>query len=305
MSLYTKPPLSLEDQVAMLLRRGMQGDPERMKRKLAVVNYYRLSGYWFPFKSGQGEAFVPDTSFDVVWNRYCFDRKLRLHVLDAIERIEVAIRSRLAYFHAHQHGTFAYLDDPTSLPDFRDARDRERFTNAVRDESWRSKERFIRHYNNKYTGQNGKLPVWMLAEVISFGTLCRFYQASKPSLRKEVAKVFGIDKRLLKSWMVSLNSTRNICAHHGRLWNRVLPVKPLMPNNPRRHPDWKAPIEIKNTKVFGTLTILGYMLKWIAPHSLWKNRTVDLLQENPDVPVRDMGFPDGWEASPLWKLVRV
>lgn len=280
----------------------MQGDPERMRRKLAVVNYYRLSGYWFPFKSTKvDESFVDDTRFDKVWERYCFDRKLRLQVLDAVERVEVAVRARLAYSHAHDHGTFAYANEATSLPDFKDEENRQRFAKTVRSESKRSKERFTKHFREHYAEDKGVLPVWMVAEVISFGTLCHFYGACKRSLRQQVASTFGINEKMLGSWMLSLNSTRNICAHHGRLWNRVLPLKPSLPRK-RKHPAWHTPVEITNTKVFGTLTMLGYLLEQIAPHSLWKSRIVALLAEYPTMPTDEMGLQKNWQSSPLWVL---
>jgi len=72
------------------------GDPNRMQQCLKVVSYYRLSGYWYPFRRSDN-TFKPDTSFAEVWTRYAFDRQLRLLVMDAIERIEVAVRSKLAH----------------------------------------------------------------------------------------------------------------------------------------------------------------------------------------------------------------
>ncbi len=43
---YTKPPLSLEDQVKLLVSRGMTiPDHERAKHYLKFIGYYRLSGY--------------------------------------------------------------------------------------------------------------------------------------------------------------------------------------------------------------------------------------------------------------------
>lgn len=112
---YTKPPLTIEAQVELLFQRGMEGDCDLMAQRLKVVNYYRLSGYWHTFRQ-PNDMFKAGTSFDLVWNTYAFDRHLRLLVMDAIERIEIAVRSLMAYHHAHEHGPFAYVDDPTSLP---------------------------------------------------------------------------------------------------------------------------------------------------------------------------------------------
>ncbi len=86
-------------------------------------------------------------------------------------------------------------------------------------------------------------------------------------LKGKVASTFLVNEGVLESWMLSLNSTRNICAHHGRLWNRILPIKPLMPRKNKR-PEWHSPVVVANERIFGTLTILGYMLSLIAPKSL-------------------------------------
>ena len=96
---YAKPPLTLEQQADQLLPRGMVGDRDVMIARLRSVSYYRLSGYWFPFRNAD-DSFKPGTSFEAVWNRYVFDRRLRLLVMDAIERIEVAVRSQLAHHHS-------------------------------------------------------------------------------------------------------------------------------------------------------------------------------------------------------------
>ncbi|WP_349293799.1 Abi family protein [Marinobacter sp. M3C] len=34
---------------------------------------------------------------------------------------------------------------------------------------------------------------------------------------------------LLQSWLHTLTIVRNICAHHARLWNRELGIKPELP----------------------------------------------------------------------------
>ena len=59
---YTKPPLTIEQQADQLLRRGMQGDRSLIIDRLASVNYYRLSGYWIPFREPSGENFKPGTT---------------------------------------------------------------------------------------------------------------------------------------------------------------------------------------------------------------------------------------------------
>jgi abortive infection bacteriophage resistance protein len=80
---YGKPALTVEQQADLLLSRGMQGDRGAMIDRLSVVNYYRLSGYWIPFRNPD-DTFRAGTSFNDVWTRYAFDRHIRLLVMDAM-----------------------------------------------------------------------------------------------------------------------------------------------------------------------------------------------------------------------------
>jgi abortive infection bacteriophage resistance protein len=65
---------------------------------LANINYYRLRGYWWDMQSDYTRhLFKPKTYFEDVIDRYEFDRRLRLILFDAIERIEIALRTRMIY----------------------------------------------------------------------------------------------------------------------------------------------------------------------------------------------------------------
>ncbi|MEC9486356.1 MAG: Abi family protein [Prosthecochloris sp.] len=69
-------------------------DRKQAEFYLQHLNYYRLCAYWLPFEANHStHTFRPGTTFDAVLNLYIFDRQLRLHVLDAIERVEVSVRS--------------------------------------------------------------------------------------------------------------------------------------------------------------------------------------------------------------------
>jgi len=105
---FNKPHLTLEEQLTLLETRSLiVQDRKRAKHFLGHLNYYRLSGYWFPFKQSPTiNQFRPNTSFEDVLNLYIFDRELRLLVIDAIERIEVSVRSKWAYSFCGKHFTF-------------------------------------------------------------------------------------------------------------------------------------------------------------------------------------------------------
>lgn len=294
---YTKQPLTLEQQADQLLHRGMSGDRELMVARLASVNYYRLTAYWLPFRNPD-DTFKPGTTFDVVWNRYVFDRRLRLLVMDAVERIEIAVRTQLAYHHAHSYRAFGYAEDPASLPKL-NAADRIQFIQRVAEETDRSREPFVGHFRSKYGDVHRPLPVWMVTEVMTFGTILTFFRGCSHHVKQNVASHFGVPERVFDSWLLTLNAVRNICAHHGRLWNRELGVKPLIPRLPK-YPDWHTPVAVTNNRMFAVLTICRHCLRCVAPQSGWSNRIRSLLAEFSRVPRVSMGFPADWERCPIW-----
>lgn len=297
---FTKPPLAFDDQAELLAKRGMVGDLQLMSERLSSVNYYRLSGYWYPFRD-LDDSFKAGTTFERVWNRYVFDRRFRLLVMDAVERIEVAVRCQISYHLAFAYGAFGYATDPKALPKLQGEK-RQKFLERVNEEVGRSREVFVDHFKTKYGDTHDEPPIWMATEVMSFGSIITLFRGCPKSIKNAVASTFGMPPEVLDSWLLTINAIRNICAHHSRLWNRVLGVKPMIPRM-SEYPDWHTPARIANDRIFGVLTICNYCLSRIAPQSCWSTRLQALIEEFPDVPLREMGFPDDWHRSPIWNVV--
>ena len=293
---YEKPHLSVEAQVERLQKRGLQGDPSVVAERLAVVNYYRLSGYWYPFRQGDDHEFLPGTTFETIWRRYTFDRQLRLLTLDAIERFEVAIRTQLAYHHSKEHGPFGYATDPTSRPKLK-GEEFVTFYSSLLNELDRSKETFIKHFKKKYRDDHDVPPIWQAVEVMTFGSIVTLYRHTTHRVKQAIASEFGVPDAIMDSWLLSLNTVRNICAHHSRFWNKEMGNKPKIPH----YPDWQKPVEIGNERSFGILSICKYCLDRIAPQSSWHQKFRKLLADYPDIPLLEMGFPESWDQSPIWK----
>lgn len=115
--MLVKPFKEYCDQVKLLQTRGMViDDTIYAERKLSQVGYCRLSGFWHTARrpnnidNSLSDYFLSGTNFIEVYNLYIFDKRLRLLLLDVIERLEVHIRSVIA----HEMGRFdplAYLED--------------------------------------------------------------------------------------------------------------------------------------------------------------------------------------------------
>lgn len=288
---YSKPALSFFEQLDLLRQRGLTvRDPERALRWLQSVNYYRLSAYFLPFKDG--ERFHPESDFNDIAGLYIFDRKLRLLVLDAIERIEVAIRTSVTYEIGHNYGAIGHTDPSNFAPKF----DHPRFMSELLHEEERAKETFASHFRRQYA-EEPHLPVWMATELLSFGTISKLYQSLDPKLQQRIAAPYKIDAKFLASWLHALTYARNVCAHHKRLWNRKLAIKPRFPSRSLAWPH-KAP---DNGRLHAVLIVLRHMLRLNSPNSKWVDRLHELLAAHPSVPQSAMGFPNGWQKLTIWR----
>ena len=217
--------------------------------------------------------------------------------MDALERFEVAVRARLAYEHALLGGAFGYTTDPTAVFAGRSA-DRSRFF-AKLDDAIRANrhEAFIKHFQAKYGSEHERPPVWVAVEVLTFGDVVRLFRGSPHAIQRRVADVFSVPPKVLTSWLTTLNVIRNVCAHHGRLWNRELGVKPLIP----RYEPWRMPVAVEPDRVFAVLTILADIMRHIAPGSGWSRRVKDHVDGHPVADLRQMGFPHNWHACAVWQ----
>lgn len=298
---FAKPALDIPAQIALLEARGLHvPDHARAAHYLRHISYYRLRAYWMtleaPAAPEQDHGFVPGTSFDDVLNLYIFDRHLRLLIIDAIERIEVAVRGVWALHMATRHGPHGYLDPAL----YKKAHFFTRGLTAFEEEFERSRDSFILHYKRKYTAPVLP-PVWMAAEIMSFGQLSKWIENLRTSAdRQALARGFGIDERVFCSFLRHLTVVRNICAHHGRLWDRQLTVTMMVPTHPgdlARSMNPAAPAAIYNC-----LALLAHMLAVIAPRSRWSTDLEQLIADTPKLNIALMGFPNDWRNRPTWNL---
>lgn len=291
---YNKPPLTFEQQLELLESRQMLiTDRDQALHALECISYYRLSAYWYPVKN-DNDTFKPGTRFDVAESLYEFDRHLRLQVMDAIERIEIALRTAITYTLAHSYGAFAHTD-PTN---FRNTFQHRRWIEKLEYELGNSQEVFIQHFRNKYAGFPA-MPIWMAIEVITLGALSRLYEGLLPREQKQIARVYAVHPAVLRSWLRTLTYTRNLCAHHARLWNRELSNAPEMP---RHEAAWHPPVTPTNRRLFAVLLILRRMMDHHHDGTHWQKRVTDLIEPvaEKDYWRTAMGMPDGWKTHPLW-----
>lgn len=318
MEIYTKPPLTYEQQIELLKSRGLLfADEARAKRHLANISYYRISAYMLPFKktNQDGEkldSFKKGTTWDHVYNLYVFDRKLRLLVFDAIERLEVAIRTQIIYQLSHKYGShWQDRQEIFKAPKTIALRGGKEITiDVYREIQSHIKEQlnnnraevFIQHYKSKYY-QPENPPSWMSVEVMYFNHLSRICMGLKNRADiVGIATYFGLPPKTYCSWLHAINYVRNICAHHARLWNRDMSIVPEKLTFSKKLKWLKEPDKARLNKFYYSACILNYLLQTVNPTSPFKTRLIALLDEYKDVvSLSSMGFPKDWKNEEMWK----
>lgn len=292
---YSKPHLSYRGQIKQLLDRGLTIENEiDAIHVLKNVSRYRLSAYMYPFlENKEMHRFKTGSTFSKIVNLYAFDRKLRLLVLDEIERIEVAFRSNIIYEFSEKHGPFWFQNSNLfhSYPAFVD-----HLSKLVGYYS-KSDEVFIKHFKKKY---NEPLPpCWIAMEIISFGMLSQMFRnASDIEVKDKIAGFFMLPETVFSSWVHALVYTRNLCAHHSRFWNRELGIRPKMLRSPRLK--WIVEAHVNFEKPYLVLCMIQYLLQTINPDSSFKEKLKALLKENAFIDVSAMGFSTGWQEEIFW-----
>lgn len=299
---FSKSPKSFDEQIDLLIARGMEiTDPAQAVHYLAHINYYRLEAYWLPFEiSRSPHQFKEGTTFDAVLNHYLFDRELRLHLLDAIERLEVSFRTQWAYHISRNYGPHGYLANTQGL-----RKDERLFLNDIKDLKShidRSDEVFIKHYRNTY--DEHLPPAWVSCEVISLGLLSRLYSNLRAyKVRRAIAATYEMDESFLEGFLEHLTYVRNLCAHHSRLWNRHLTKKmPLPKGKPAGLKDSIYVDDANKTehKIYNTLVVIQHLMTIICPSSTWANQLLELIEHH-NIDHKPMGFPVNWQALPIWR----
>jgi abortive infection bacteriophage resistance protein len=295
---YLKPPISIADQITKFKERGLIINNEsQLAHYLSNISYYRLRAYTYPFQDNNNpnHPFIKSVSFEEIMSLYVFDRQLRLLIFNAIEKIEISLRTQIIYhysiaFQSHWHLNPALYTNSSYFVEH---------ISSLNNEITRSNETFIKHYKQKYTDPK-EPPCWMSLEVTSMGLLSKIFKNLKnDSTKNLVVKHFGLkDQTVLESWMFCFSILRNICAHHGRVWNRRLPPIKL----PKKYVgEFVDNTQIYTNKIYSYICCIQYILNIISPNHDFKSKLFELMSKCPLLQEKEMGFTKGWQNEKLWQ----
>ena len=151
----SKPAKTIDQMIALMSERGLViTDEAELRQVLFDCNYYRLSGYFRSFQvnpAAGDNRYRPGTRDVDFLVPYAMDEKLRNIILKGTAKVELTLRSRIAYLLASDGNAYTYMD-PESYQDVRSKRGELLRDNLLRNmDKWMkmSNEVCMRHYRRK------------------------------------------------------------------------------------------------------------------------------------------------------------
>ncbi|MCK5589133.1 MAG: Abi family protein [Candidatus Pacebacteria bacterium] len=285
---YTKLPKTVNEQIDLLKDRGLIIDDEKKARKfLENVSYYHLSIYFKYFQEKESNNFLNNIKFDDIKNIYIFDKKLRLLVSDILERIEQSFKSKIINTMSAKENKPFWISEYIYSKDDK-VRDNIRgFLLELRD----SREEYIKSFYQKYT-EDDFPPAWMIIESLSFGQTVMVYKNLTSDNQKLIsASCNNLSVALMRSWFHSFSYMRNICAHHGRLWNREMTIKPSL-----RYPKFRYLFtQMNQTKLFNYILLVLFVDSNFCNNQGFVNELENIIKKH-NIDTNYMGFPSDWKS---------
>jgi len=250
-------------------------DTEIAHKVLANVGYFRICQYLFSFFL---EPSFNEIELETLYDTYEFDRKLRLLLLEYLEKIEISLRLKIAYQHSTSYGEFGYMN----RNHFGSRHNNKAlFANIKRQLASVSKNSPLRLY------PENKIPLTVVIELFTFGSLSKFFSDMMKKDKKAIDKeYFGVGYLQLESWLICLTSLRNKCAHYSKLYHTALNKVPKSFKN----------ITFEST-LFDYLRLIEYFLQ---NQSQWLNfvNSLEILinEHSGSINLKHIGFPINWKA---------
>lgn len=305
-----KKAYTIADQISLLQGRGMLfKDVSTAPHFLENISYYRLKGYWWDMQADyKKHIFKPNTYFEDIIDRYNFDRHLRLILFDAIERIEIALRTKMIYHLSLSYGGLWYkntslFSNKTVTYNKITQTQHMHTLSDLEKEFRRSKEIFVKDHKHRHKSSDPD--AWKIMEVASLGVLSKLYKSLNNQLpeKSTISKEMGLNINTeLSSWLEAITYVRNIIAHHSRLWSRNMVKRPVEQiNNPIN--TWLSfPLSsVQAKKPFLIISTMLYLCNKVTPNHDIKNKIIHLINSNPNIGIYKMGFLNNWDKHDIWK----
>ena len=281
-----KVPLTNDELLAHLREKGLRlpaAQAELAENALSQYGYYRMRGYWLTLESNG--RFSQGVHIGNITNIMSLDAVLSSLISEMIRPIELFLRSQLSSQLGTTHGARA-LHESLAFNNQKDFAKLQSTLEREKRQSQRAGNPLVLHNLAKY----GCLPIWAEVEISSFGALSKIYENLKSrDDRRAIAGAFGVPERYLRGWLRYLTQLRNMAAHHDRLYNRILKVRPKLFSEHKG---------VDNARLFPAFLVLLRLNDGLDPAAAAKMRMRlgQAIDEHHGVNLRPIGFPENWRS---------
>lgn len=303
---YAQQLAKLRDEKHLVIR-----DENRTISSLKRIGYYSLiSGYKFLFRIPMQKNYKASVTFEEVEALYKYDEALRELFLHHLLHIERHIRSLLSYYFTEKNGEqqSAYLEKQNYNYVKKHAIGIERLVGELEKLTKTSQYPYIAYQRNTYCN----VPLWVLVNALTFGTLSKMYFYFPSDLQSKVSKNFpNVNEKQLGQFLSVLTKFRNVCAHNERLF--FFQCRDSIPNT-RIHqklgiPQKNATYQYGKNDLFSVVIAFRYLLPNDEFLVFKKNLSVlisKLLDSTEHISENElltaMGFPTNWKNITRYKL---
>lgn len=311
-----KPFLTYQQQIEKLRNeKGLMISNEAYAEAVLRQNSYfaLITGYKHLFKNKTTKKYKDGTKFEDIVALYEFDRDLRELFLKYLCRVERHIRSLVSYYFSEKHGELQqeYLDTThyryTGSNIQRVNKLISKLTNIIYDTD--SQYEYIRHY----VAQNHNVPLWVLLNTVTFGTLSKMYTLLPQDLQIKISSNFqGINESQLGQILSVLAKYRNVCAHNERLFSYRIRagIPDLLLHQKLCIPKTGTQYKYGKSDLFSVVIALRYLL----PKSDFLTLKMDLVLKIEEFKRRTtaiqerellcaMGFPENWKSITRFRKI--
>ena len=310
-----KPFMTYDQQIQKLKDKHLIVEDETStKDVLHRLGYFTLiSGYKDLFKNPTTRNYRDGTTFEDILALYHFDESLRELTLHYLLHIEQHIRSALSYSFCDALGdTQAAYTTPQNY-DFTSASNQREINFLIQKYllpplSRQTDYPYIEHHKKAHSN----VPLWVLMNVLTFGTISKMYTLSKPQIQSAVSQEFeAINEKQLSQILQVLTVYRNVCAHSDRLFSYRC-AKQDIPDLPLHR---KLSIPQKGTQyLYGKRDYFSVVLsfRYLLPNKeflAYKKQLARLIDKavnnNHQIPeaelLKIMGVPHNWKRITAYK----
>ncbi len=309
---------NVDEQIEILKKRGLTFvNEEFAKEKLLETNYYNtINGYkrlFIDIDDEGKETFIFNAKYEEMYYLSEFDRSLRSVYLENILKIENQLKTLVAYYFSEEYGYDNYLKID-NFETLRNTKNKQTIEKRIKNIQYliSSIQKEIadaidkKDYVNHYVMKHGYVPLWVLVNTLTLGTISKFYEFMKQPLRVKIAKHFNINENELCIYIKILAFWRNLCAHDERLYDSNSYKKISLPDT-KYHKILNLPIHgnqyIQGKNDLFSLTIVLKILlsknDFIHFYNKINGRIYSIGSKLTSITIDDvkklMGFPSGWE----------